>query len=70
MKCPLIGASNLAEWPREWPTEVECITTECAWFDEQTGVCAVLSLPRILTTIGNVLGKIHDKMPTRIQLLK
>jgi len=70
MKCPLTYMAALSK-PEEYSLKAaECRTTECAWFDEHTGVCSVLSLARLLTATGNVLGKIHDKIPSRIQLLK
>ena len=70
MKCPLLAiawAGVVAKQEENYP---DCLEEECAWFDENTGACSVLSLARVLTAIGDVLGRMHDKMPTRIQFLK
>jgi len=70
MKCPLTYTAAQSK-PEEYSLKAgECITTECAWFDSHTETCSVLSLARVLTATGEVLGKMHDKIPSRIQFLK
>lgn len=61
MKCPLTGYVKVMRGGDTGYDWKECITTECGWFDEHTGVCAVLAGTRVLTAIVNVLGRIYDE---------
>jgi len=63
MKCPL-SKNTLEEG--SYPPEQEfrnCLKEECAWWVSSEAYCAVLDIPVLLVTLGNVLGKICDRMP-------
>ena len=67
MKCPLFIMSDTRVQLGEETEVGDCIKEDCAWYDLATGCCSVLSISRLLTAVGNVLGNIHADMPSRSQ---
>ncbi len=64
MKCPLM----LKVWEpgderRHWES-IDCLKEKCAWWDEEDGRCALLSLMGDIRVISEVVRNIALKMPT------
>lgn len=48
--CPLLLASS-----NDYTKGTTCRENNCAWWDANTGVCAVLAIARNVETVGNTL---------------
>jgi len=44
MKCPLLTDKNYGEQLERTILKGDCITDECAWWDEKHGHCAILTI--------------------------
>lgn len=63
MKCPILVADDTYNGPREDYTRTNCLQEKCGQWDDTTGLCARVAEVRVLTAIGNVLGRIADNLP-------
>ena len=48
MKCPLITAGLMADHETSITSSFDCLKEECAWWDEHTQKCAVLTIAKKL----------------------
>ena len=55
MKCPLFVMSYMLKVGEAPTHQAECIKEECAWWDKDRGVCAVLTLIKRLNQIENAI---------------
>ena len=62
MRCPMLTMYATTFKPPEEYEDRDCLKEECAWWDENADCCAVLELSRLQNAIGNILGKLVDKM--------
>ncbi len=67
MKCPLFIQHDVSAAMGEETAIVECIKEGCGLYDQAGEYCAPVANNRIMTAIGNVLGKIADDL-TRARL--
>ena len=66
MKCPQIHTGKLT-FSGTWEnTPIDCLREECGQWDESTELCSRVAEVRILTAIGDVLGRISDNLPPAV----
>lgn len=70
MKCPLWCAAMIITGRTDQAGETDCLQEECAVFDQANDCCSELGLHQTMIAIGNVLGRIYDKMPHEGQFRK
>ncbi len=70
MKCPLIKKQVKVELGEVWDEPLMCLKEECAWWDEEDGRCAILSLMGDIRVISEAARNIALKMPHEEQFRK
>lgn len=62
MKCPLTLRETHTFRHESSTLGADCLREECAAFDKNVEECSVVGISRELGAIGNVLGRIADKL--------
>ena len=62
MKCPLLSKVYIEEPERSNTDIADCLKEKCAWWDDKSGQCCMLSLAGFLSTIGWNMGGIAKEL--------
>ena len=70
MKCPLLYGCWIARQREELPELSDCLKEECAWWNNDSFMCALLDIDVKLKVLGLILNDIKGKMPHEKQFRK